>query len=269
MNIVLVDDEQRALNLLKIIVEKYPDLSSEDSIQTFSDSVTALSYILANDVDLIFIDIEMPRLTGIEVSQQILLNKGRLPELVFVTAYPQYAMDAWQMEALGYILKPYEADQIYRMIAKAKKLQQPSKIITGRPSIFIKCFPDFDLLVDGSPINFNHRKSKELLAVLVHCQGNWVTIDKLAFYLLENAEEKSAKNYIRTIIYRLRQILEKYNIADMIVPDYGKVRLITDDIKCDYYEYLRGNRSLYHGSYMSEYSWAEEENANMWFHHDH
>ena len=80
MNIVLVDDEQRALNLLKIIVEESPDLTPQDSIQYFSDSVNALSYILANDVDLVFIDIEMPKLTGIEVSQQILMNKDKLPE---------------------------------------------------------------------------------------------------------------------------------------------------------------------------------------------
>ena len=189
MNVVIVDDEKKALNHLKRVVENYPSSEKVD-IHTFMNPKEAQDYILNQDPDIVFMDIEMPELSGVEIMMTLLSEKKKLPEIVFVTAFPQYSMTAWQLEALGYILKPYNPEQIYRVIDKMRKLK-------GLPAeetpITVQCFPSFDVYVNNRPLDFHHQKSKELLALLVHRRGGWVTLDEITFALLEQHEEKSAK----------------------------------------------------------------------------
>lgn len=260
MNVVIVDDEKKALNLLKRVVEDYP-AEEEVSIHPFLNPHEAQEFILNNEADIVFMDIEMPELSGVEIMMKLLAEKKQLPEFVFVTAYPEYSMTAWQMEALGYILKPYNPDQIYRVIDKMRKLKGA---LVSNTSVRVQCFPIFDVYVNNRPLDFHHQKSKELLALLVHRQGSWVTLDEITFMLLEQHEERSAKRYYRIILYRLRQLLEQSGIADIIETAHGKARIVPERIECDYYKYLAGQKELYQGNYLKEYQWAEEDNALMY-----
>ena len=121
----------------------------------------------------------------------------------------------------------------------------------------IRCFPDFELFINKTPVSFKSRKAKELLALLVHYEGNWVPIDKITFCLLENCEEHSSKNYSRTILYRLKQALAPYHLEQIVESAYGKMRVHTEQFTCDYYDYLQGQTELFQGDYMGEYPWAE------------
>ena len=128
----------------------------------------------------------------------------------------------------------------------------------------IRCFPDFELFINETPVSFKSRKAKELLALLVHYEGNWVPIDKITFCLLENCEEHSSKNYSRTILYRLKQALAPYHLEQLVESAYGKMRVHTEQFTCDYYNYLQGQTELFQGDYMGEYPWAETTRAAMW-----
>ena len=120
------------------------------------------------------------------------------------------------------------------------------------------------MIFNSTPVSFKYKKSKELLAYLVHNQGNWVTIEKASFALLENHEETSSKNYLRTILYRLNITLKRIDCDNLIISEYGKLRIDTGLFSCDYYDYLNGNTALFQGEYLEEYSWAEPAKAAMW-----
>ena len=293
MKIVIVDDEQKALNLLKIMVERYTPSRDGMDIVCFQDSEKALDFLLNNDVDIAFLDIEMPEITGMDIAEKLMEEGRKLPEVVFVTAYPQYSLKAWQVEALGYILKPFSAAQIYSALDRAQTLHPKiessadfnrseagddmngpaenadrpwqSDLFDHKKNTPVKvvCFPNFNVFVDKKPINFHHQKSKELLAFLVHNKGGWVSVEMVIGALLENAEERSSKNYCRIIAYRLKQALEAAGASEIFETAHGKFRAVTEYMDCDYYKYLEGHKELYRGSYLDEYIWASGENKIM------
>ena len=89
------------------------DFKENDHIYTFTQPVEALDFIRRTLVDVVFLDIEMPMLNGITLGKQISEELPAPPEIIYVTAFPEYSLDAWDIGAFGYILKPYDpkADQ--------------------------------------------------------------------------------------------------------------------------------------------------------------
>lgn len=93
MNYVLVDDEERALNLLRIMLTRFDGFSKEnDHIYTFTQPVEALDFIRRTLVDVVFLDIEMPMLNGITLGKQISEELPAPPEIIYVTAFPEYSL---------------------------------------------------------------------------------------------------------------------------------------------------------------------------------
>lgn len=260
MNIVVLDDEPRALHMLEIILDQ---MEFEKDLHTFLKPAEALEYLKNNLVDVVFLDVEMPEINGIDFADK-LLELPDPPAVVFVTGHHEYAYLAWDVEAIDYILKPYSRRQVQRAMERYRHKYQPlrGQKEEGR-RIEIQCFPNFDVYVDGRPIVFRHKKSKELLAFLVHNRGAWVSMDKTIFALFEHCDEETAKNYYRGILYRLRRILMEAGIRELIETAYGKCRVDAARFTCDYYQHVEGEKDLFSGEYMSEYSWAEETAAQL------
>jgi len=113
---VIVDDEQNSVSALTKLLEIYcPDL---EIIQTFNDPRLALEYILKETPDLIFLDIQMPFITGIEMVKLIPLENTKI---IFTTAYDQYAIDAIKLSALDYLLKPIDIDDLKTAVNKLRE----------------------------------------------------------------------------------------------------------------------------------------------------
>ncbi len=113
---IIVDDETKALkNLEKKMQKLYPDFIH---LGSFNDPKEALNFLNNKEVDLVFLDIEMPNLSGFD-----LLSKVETPnfEIIFVTAYNQYAIDAIKHAAIGYIVKPIDVDELKVSIEKAQE----------------------------------------------------------------------------------------------------------------------------------------------------
>ncbi len=260
MKIVAVDNEPRALHMLEILLEQ---LDFEKEVHAFQNPEEALRYMQENEVDIALLDIDMPGLNGIDLAEALLEIEDP-PAVVFVTGYYEYAHLAWGVEAIDYILKPYSKEQIMQAITRYQKKFRPLRRIgKGEHKVRIQCFPNFDVFVDEKPIKFRHKKSKELMAFMVHNQGAWVSVDKVIFALFEACDEEAAKNYYRGILFRLRQMLAEVGIPYIIETGYGKCRVDNTKFTCDYYEYLAGETNLFRGEYMSEYSWAEATTARM------
>ncbi len=122
---LVVDDEELARVLLAHYIEKTPSLQL---IDTCSDALRAMSILHQRPVDLLFLDIQMPDLTGIDLLKA-LLHK---PAVIFTTAYEQYAVEGYEMEAVDYLLKPFSYERFTQAVARAvaqiklRNLQNPA-----------------------------------------------------------------------------------------------------------------------------------------------
>lgn len=251
MKIAVIDDEARALSMMRIFLT---DLGQKDAA-FFQRPAEAMTYLREHPIDLIFVDMEMPEMDGMTLVRQ-LQNEGNAPEVVFATAHPQFALAAWEVEAVDYLLKPFGKDQVMRALRRAQKRAAADSAV-GHECAYAQCFPTFDFWVNGKPVVFSNKKSKELLAYLIHMEGAWVGIDQITFALFEDSDESAAKNYYRQILHRLRRTLYQAGLDNLIEGTYGKVRVRRDSFSCDYYRFLAGETNLFRGFYLEEYSWAE------------
>ena len=115
MTCMIVDDEPLAVRLLESYVEKTPDL---ELMASFTDSITAINAVKAQKPDLLFLDIQMPNIDGMELAHS-------LPEetrVVFTTAFKEYAFESYEVNALDFLLKPIRYNKFLGSIEKARKL---------------------------------------------------------------------------------------------------------------------------------------------------
>lgn len=110
---IIIDDEPIALEKLQSYVEKVPFL---ELMAAFDNSVDAAAFITSHQPDLIFTDINMPDLSGIEFAESL---KGSSPMVIFITAHEQYAVESYRLSAIDYLLKPYGFSDFQRATNKA------------------------------------------------------------------------------------------------------------------------------------------------------
>lgn len=118
---IAVDDEPKALDVISIHASKAPEI---ELIRTFTNPQDALVFLKDNFVDLIFLDINMPGISGLQFVEKLQSK----PYIIFTTAYSEYAIDSYDFEAVDYLLKPIEFDRFYKAINKVKKLIQLNSI---------------------------------------------------------------------------------------------------------------------------------------------
>ena len=114
LRVLVVDDEAPARKRLSDLVE---DTDGITLMAACSDGRSAVEQILRNDAELVFLDVQMPEITGIEVVR--LVGPDRMPPVVFVTAYDQYALKAFELAAVDYLLKPFSDDRFRQAVERA------------------------------------------------------------------------------------------------------------------------------------------------------
>jgi DNA-binding LytR/AlgR family response regulator len=117
MRCLIVDDEPLARQLLESYLARIEELKL---IKSFGNAIEAFSFLQEKPVDLIFLDIEMPQVTGIELLRSLKIK----PRVIFTTAYREYAFEAYDLDVVDYLLKPVSFDRFLRGIAKIKQLRQ-------------------------------------------------------------------------------------------------------------------------------------------------
>lgn len=134
---VIVDDEPMALNLVESYVEKTPFLILKAKC---SNAIEAMEFIKSEPVDLLFLDIQMPDLTGIEFSKML----PRSTRVIFTTAFDQYALEGFKVEALDYLLKPFDYAEFLSAANKAStwfelvKGAKQTSVTEEKEFIFVK-----------------------------------------------------------------------------------------------------------------------------------
>lgn len=124
---ILLDDDQGALETLKLTLQKYcPDV---EILGYYTDVHIAIEAILASNPDLLLMDIEMPSLSGFDIVERI--RGMAMPEVIFITAYNEYALKAFKYAAVDFLLKPVDALELKAAIARCqqKRLSQQSFVL--------------------------------------------------------------------------------------------------------------------------------------------
>ena len=125
MTCYIVDDEPLAVKLLESFVERTPDL---DLIGSFTDSIAALDALRSQPSDLLFLDIQMPDLNGMELAHAIDTKRTRV---IFTTAFKDYAFESYEVNALDFLLKPI---RYVKFLAAVQKADPPQPSLVGRES---------------------------------------------------------------------------------------------------------------------------------------
>ena len=132
---MIVDDEPLAVRLLVSYVEKTPDLQL---LASYTDSITAINAVKEQKPDLLFLDIQMPNIDGMELAHS-------LPEetrVVFTTAFKEYAFESYEVNALDFLLKPIRYNKFLNAVEKAKKQltpqQEAPQLSTKQNTVFLR-----------------------------------------------------------------------------------------------------------------------------------
>lgn len=258
MNIIYVDDEKPALDNFRLTVKDFPEI---ESLHLFQKGEEAIDWVMKNHVDTAFLDMEMQGIHGLELAKK-LKEIDKNIRIVFMTAYGQYALQAFSVDAIGYVLKPYTRQDVYKELEKAA-------LIRPRPEkqVVIQTIPNFVVSVDGIPLFLGRAKPEELLALLVDRGRAGVTAgEAIACLWPEKTDDESTHSLYRMTFKRLLDALKQEGI-DSIVASQGRKKYIRiDQVECDLYRILDGDTEAiraYGGDYMKEYSWAETRNAQL------
>ncbi|MFD2567618.1 LytR/AlgR family response regulator transcription factor [Pseudotenacibaculum haliotis] len=136
MNCIIVDDEPLAVDLIIAYIDRIEDLNI---IATSNNSLDVITLLKEHKVDLVFLDIEMPEITGLELVQHL----PSFPQFIFTTAYPQYALDGFELNATDYLVKPIPFPRFLKAVARARELhemqqKQPEQTEIENDFIFVK-----------------------------------------------------------------------------------------------------------------------------------
>lgn len=135
INCIAVDDEPLALELMETYISQVPGL---ELMETFTDAISAWGFIQKNEVDLVFLDVQMPDITGIQLAKS--LNKHQ-PLIVFTTAYSKYAVDGFNVNAIDYLLKPFDFNRFLEAVNKVKEYKSLHDVAASSSddsAIFVK-----------------------------------------------------------------------------------------------------------------------------------
>ncbi len=253
MKALLVDDEKlQLLRLEKCVKEVIPDAITFE----FSNPTEALEAAKKEQIDIAFLDIEMPNINGIMLAKSLKKINPKI-NIIFVTAYNDYAYEAMKIHASGYISKPATNAKIKQEV---DGLRFPI-VLESTKKLSCKCFGNFEIFADGKPLKFTYSKSKELLAYLIDREGAAININELNAVLWE----VDHKSYLRNIISDVQKTLKAVDAADFFIKRHNECYIDVSKIDCDAYEYKNNNPTairMYRGEYMIQYEWAffSEEN---------
>ena len=246
MNILLCDDENLQLLRLESTIKK---LMPNETYYSYTNPKLAYEDTKNIKIDIALLDIEMPVINGVNLAKRLKKNNP-LVNIIFVTAYDNYALEAYSLHASGYIMKPVNE---MKLKEELEGLRYPVEMKKTN-KIQVKCFGNFEVFYDGVPLKFHRGKSKELFAYLVDREGASVNMNELNAILWE--EDKNS--YLRNLIVDIQDTLKEVGESNVFIKRHNECFIDPTKIDCDAYEYKKNNPDavrMYRGEYMIQYDW--------------
>lgn len=253
MKYLIVDDEKFVLVAAEKIIKDCVPESSE--IITSQSAVKALELCRKVDIYVVFLDIDMPEMNGIEFCKR-LYEISPNTNVIFITGYTKYSLEAWNTNASDFLMKPLNHEDVRKALGKLRNFR-PEKP-------FIKCFGSFNIIYGNETINFKRKKSKEFFAYLIHRMGAETSEDKIRFILWSEPDDIDEKRtYIRSLAYDIRNTFKQIGVEDILINTKNIYRMDTKKFECDYYNWVNNLSPKPAGEYMEDYTWAESVRVNF------
>jgi two-component SAPR family response regulator len=270
MRVCIIDDEKYAIDVLKNMLESLNDI---EFAGTFTDPFNALEQLPSLRADILFLDIEFGDSLGIELADRF-SNCSPHTEIIFVTAHPQYALEAFDVNAIDYLLKPVSMPRLKRALAKTRNRMEMGKL---KPSqieapLMIQSMGSFHLYdPKGNEVAWRTRKVKELFAFLWSFQERPVHKTRLIEELWPDLRIDKANTLLHTTVYQLRKTLKETGIGknpiqlkndhyQLIVSFESDLAKVEDVCQAFILSDVKVNKllELYTGDFLAEegYQWA-------------
>lgn len=257
MRVIYVDDERPALDNFRLTVAPFKDIVS---LHLFQNGQEALEWVKVHTVDVAFLDMEMPDLHGLGLALKLKEINPAIA-VIFVTAYSQYAMDAWGVDATGYVLKPYTSADIEKELRKCRFRMAPAK------RVCITTIPALSVTIDGQPLHIAGGKPREMLALLIDRGDRGITTGEgISCLWPDRPNDANTQSLFRMTFKRLSAVLNEAGIGHIVDSRENRRFLRVDQVDCDLYRILSGDTAAgrtFSGQYLREYSWAEDRSGQL------
>lgn len=208
---VIIDDEKPSIDILKLFLEKTEKVKVAC---TFQNPKKALDKLEKINPDVVFLDVEMNGISGIEAASNISLMNHNI-EIVFVTAYDKYALQAFNVNALAYLLKPVLEKDICKTVERLIKVCKGASVTQQiKPQIKIQCFGEFEVYSSSNnqPLKWRTSKSKELMAYFFQNRGIPISKWKICDVLWPEGNQDKIDINLHTTIYKMKKTLRDFNV---------------------------------------------------------
>jgi two-component system LytT family response regulator/two-component system response regulator LytT len=226
ISVLIVEDEQLACDELAYLLREFPDV---EVIGTAKNGLQALKLIEDLEPEVVFMDVQMPGLDGLGVIRKLQENNVSLPYFILATAYEQYAIEAFRLEALDYLLKPVERERLALSIERARRIvaekaksqpQEPAPQLSRSPSHRTKLLirnTNRNFIVDANDVVYATIDDGLITVVAVGLEGqsNYRTIEELQSNLDPDTFWRVHRSYLVNI-NRIKEVIPWFKSSYML-----------------------------------------------------
>ena len=245
IRIMLVDDEEDALKLLSILLNQLEDV---EIVGSYSNPLEALKDIDHLAVDAVFLDNHMPGMKGTEVARAIRSKRPHI-QIVFISAYGEYAVEAFEIRSTDYLLKPFSKERLRDAVSHIRHTLSSQSIDNSKQEskFWIQCLGGFHIHLPGSSgtqtLQWKTRKERELCAYLIHHQGKSASTVSIIEALWPEHDLDKAKTYLYTCLSYLRKTIANHQVPIRIEKKDAGFAIALDTITVDAIEFERQLRT--------------------------
>ncbi|MEY9972656.1 two-component system LytT family response regulator [Lysinibacillus sp. RC46] len=292
MRIVIVDDEYLPLMRLKTLIEK-SSIPEIDIVGDYTDSLEAIAQIQSLQPDVVFLDIVMPNMDGLALGEKI---QELLPnvEIVFTTGFDQYAIDAFNLHAIDYLLKPVQKPRLHKALERLQRIIEKNPPIPTKKKT-IQLLGGLKVVTpDGNTqlMKWRTSKAKGLFTYMLSHRNEMIYRDTILELFWPESDIDKASKQLYTAIYTVRQTLKNYGLDGVKISSpllNSGYRVLLENVVIDVEQWLTQLKSLppldqgtieeyecvfqaYTGDYLGDdgYIWSESEKERLrrlWLRH--
>ncbi|SES07948.1 response regulator [Salipaludibacillus aurantiacus] len=282
MNVLLVDDEELALNYLENLLVRNGKMTN---IYRFSDAEQAKSIVESQPLDVLFLDIEMPGMSGFELAEYFLSTNETI-DIVFVTAHREFAIEAFDLDAVDYLVKPIRYERLCHTIERLNKRKKSVQAPADNSGLHINIKSGITLgesRNDEKELTWRTAKARELFLYLLHHHNKIVPKSEIVEVIWNDRDSQKSFPQLYTTVYHIRRELKSYAQYIRLKNKEDGYCLEMKDVQVDVFIWKKAlyaiedlshseNRKTverlledYAGDYLlhSDLLWAEEERWNQ------
>jgi two-component system LytT family response regulator len=245
VKVVIIDDEKGMHIIMKRMLDKVDEV---EIVGSFQETSAAYSFLTNQDVDLIFMDINMPKESGLEFAVR-LRESGRQMKIVFVTSHREYALPAFDVYAFDYIVKPVNQARLHHTVQRALSGMTSEKASVEYDSSAMRVVFNY---LGGMEIRngqnvlvkWKTSKSAELFGYLLLHKGRLVSRARIIEDMFGEMPLKNGETYLNTTVYQLRKLLDNYGVKGSIHSDSTYYALDHNHVSVDFLNFEEGCKQM-------------------------